>query len=343
MIPLNLSADTCFVIGEIAQAHDGSLGTAHAYIDAIADAGADAIKFQTHIAAAESTPSEPFRIKFSPQDATRYAYWKRMEFTEPQWQGLADHATQRGLVFLSSPFSLEAVQLLERIGMVAWKIASGEVCNHTLLRAIAATGKPVLFSSGMSHTDELDAAVAILAEYGNEMAIFQCTSAYPCPPEKVGLNMIPLLKERYNCPVGLSDHSGTIWPALAAYTMGARILEIHVTMSRELFGPDVCASVTTGELRQMVDGLRFTQAMLANPVDKDTMAGELTPLRELFTRSVVTRRALSAGTCLTVEDLTIKKPGTGIPEARLNELIGRTLACDLEPDSFLRFEDLSAE
>src|SRR5215813_8683238 len=109
------------VIAEVAQAHDGSLGTAHAYIDAIARAGADAVKFQTHIAAAESTPGEPWRVKFSPQDATRYDYWKRMEFTEAQWQGLADHARQAGLIFLSTPFSFEAVELLDRLGMPAWK------------------------------------------------------------------------------------------------------------------------------------------------------------------------------------------------------------------------------
>ena len=113
----------CVVIGEVAQSHDGSLGLAHAFIDAIADAGADAVKFQTHIASAESTPAEPWRVKFSPQDATRYDYWKRMEFTPEGWAGLAAHAADRGLIFLSSPFSDEAVELLERIGMPAWKIA----------------------------------------------------------------------------------------------------------------------------------------------------------------------------------------------------------------------------
>src|SRR5438132_6125934 len=119
----------CLIVGEIAQAHDGSLGVAHAFIDAIANAGADAVKFQTHIAAAESTPSEPWRVKFSTQDETRYDYWKRMEFTEPQWLGLKQHADERGLLFLSSPFSLEAVELLQRIGITSWKVASGELSN----------------------------------------------------------------------------------------------------------------------------------------------------------------------------------------------------------------------
>ena len=117
---------SCFVIAEVAQAHDGSLGMAHAFIDAIASAGADAVKFQTHIARAESTPAEPWRVKFSPQDKTRYDYWKRMEFTEEQWHGLKQHAEERGLKFLSSPFSTEAVDLLTRVGVAAWKVASGE-------------------------------------------------------------------------------------------------------------------------------------------------------------------------------------------------------------------------
>lgn len=138
------------IVGEVAQAHDGSLGTAHAFIDAIADSGAQAVKFQTHIAAAESSPQEPFRVKFSRQDATRYDYWKRMEFTPEGWAGLAEHARERGLVFLSSPFSVEAVDLLEKIGMPAWKIASGETGNPLLLERIYHTGKPVILSTGMS-------------------------------------------------------------------------------------------------------------------------------------------------------------------------------------------------
>src|SRR2546421_10259699 len=142
--------DGCLIIGEVARTTAGSLGLAHAFVDAIANAGADAVKFQTHIASAESTPSEPFRVKFSRQDKTRYDYWKRMEFTEEGWRGLAEHARERGVLFLSSPFSIEAVDLLERIGMPLWKIASGETSNSALLDRIIATGRPVLLSTGMS-------------------------------------------------------------------------------------------------------------------------------------------------------------------------------------------------
>lgn len=330
----------CLIIGEVAQAHDGSLGLAHAYIDAIAAAGADAVKFQTHIAAAESTPSEPWRVRFSPQDATRYDYWKRMEFTEEQWTGLRRHATERGLLFLSSPFSLEAVELLERVGVAAWKVASGEVGNTVLLDRMAASGLPFILSTGMSSIEEIDGVVANVTETGVPFALLQCTTAYPCPPERVGLNMLELFRERYGCAVGLSDHSGTIFPGIAGAAVGMDVLEVHVTMSREMFGPDVVASVTTTELRTLVDGIRFVERMRASPIDKDAFAKEVAPVRAIFTRSVVARTDLAPGMVLGREHLAVKKPGTGIPAHRLPELLNRRVRRSVAADSLISEDDL---
>jgi N,N'-diacetyllegionaminate synthase len=335
-----LSPTRCLIVGEVGIAHDGSLGTAHAFIDAIAAAGADAVKFQTHIAAAESTPSEPFRVKFSRQDATRYQFWRRLEFTEEQWLGLADHARERGLLFLSSPFSLEAVDLLTRVGMRMWKVASGEIGNVALLERLIATGRPIILSSGMSDVTELDSAVARVQAARLPLAVLQCTTAYPCSPDRVGLNLLPEFRQRYGCFVGLSDHSGTIYPGLAGTAMGMDVLEVHVTLSREMFGPDVKASVTTTELRQLVEGVRFIEAMRANPVDKNAVAREMTPLRNIFTKSVVARRPLAAGTVLAETDLTAKKPGTGIPGNRIAELIGRRLRRAVGVDELLRADDV---
>ncbi len=331
----------CLIIAEVAQAHDGSLGMAHAFIDAAARAGADAIKFQTHITAAESTPSEPWRVKFSYQDATRYDYWQRMEFTEEQWHGLKGHAEKRGLKFLSSPFSLEAVELLERVGVAAWKIASGEVNNTAMFERIGTTGLPVLLSTGMSSLSEIDAAVAQVKAYKLPLTVLQCTTMYPTPPEKIGLNLIPFFRERYNCSVGLSDHSGTIYPGLAAAVLGSEVLEVHLTLSREAFGPDVPASVTTAELAQLVNGIRFIERMRANPVDKEVMAHELAPVRDLFTKSLVARMDLPGGTVLKGEHLAIKKPGTGIPANRLAEVIGKRLRRTVKVDELLYEQDLA--
>ena len=334
------SSTRCMIIGEVAQAHEGSLGFAHAFIDAVARGGADAVKFQTHIAKAESTPAEPWRVKFSPQDATRYDYWKRMEFMKEQWRGLKSHAEERGLIFLSSPFSIPALEMLNRLGMGAWKVASGEVNNRPMFERMIGTGLPILLSTGMSPLSEIDLAVQRVKSRGVSLAVLQCTSAYPCPPEKVGLNMIPILRQRYQCGVGLSDHSGTIFAGLAAATLGIEVLEVHVAFSREMFGPDVPASVTTGELRQLVEGVRFIERMKSNPVDKDEMARDAALLRNLFMKSVVAQEDLPAGTVLREKHLATKKPGTGIPVERLPELLGRRLRRNLKADEFLKEEDL---
>jgi N-acetylneuraminate synthase len=331
---------SCLIIGEVAQAHDGSLGMAHAYIDALANAGADAVKFQTHIAAAESTLDEPWRVKFSQQDATRFDYWRRMEFSEEQWVGLKQHADQRGILFISSPFSLAAAKLLERVGVAAWKIASGEINNPQLLERVVKTKIPILLSTGMSSMEEIDKAVAYLKARELPMAVLQCTSAYPCPPEKVGLNLIPVFRERYKCAVGLSDHSGTIYPGLAAATLGADVLELHVTFNREMFGPDVPASVTTTELRRLVEGVRFIEKMMAHPVDKDALAEEASPLRKMFMKSVVARIDLPVGTVLREEHLALKKPGMGFPGDRLPEVLGARLTRNLKADELLHESDL---
>jgi N,N'-diacetyllegionaminate synthase len=335
-----LSNYPCLIIAEVAQTHDGSLGLAHSFIDAVAEAGADVVKFQTHITCAESTLSEPWRIEFSRQDKTRYDYWKRMEFSEEQWRGLKKHAEEQGLIFLSSPFSVEAIELLNRVGVTAWKVASGEVNNPVLFESIARTSLPILLSTGMSSLHEIDEAVTRIRKLGLPFAVLQCTSAYPCPPEKIGLNLILFFRERYNCYVGLSDHSGTIYPGLAAAALGIEVLEVHVTLSREMFGPDMPASVTTSELRQLVEGVRFIEKMRTNPVDKDTLTLEMALLRDSFTKSVTVRIDLPAGTVLKQEHLTVKKPGTGIPASNFYDLIGRRLQRNVSANQLLHVDDL---
>jgi N-acetylneuraminate synthase len=331
--------EKCYIVGEVAQAHDGSLGMAHAFIDAIANAGADAVKFQTHIASAESTPGEKFRVNFSYEDKTRQDYWKRMEFSADQWLQLSQHARQRGIAFLSSPFSLQAVKVLIQAGVPAWKIASGEVTNYLMFDRIAETGLPVLLSTGMSPWEEIDASVAYLRAKDLPLAVFQCTTSYPSPSEKIGLNNLSELRARYDCPVGLSDHSGTIYPGLAAATLGADLIEVHVTLSREMFGPDVPASVTTQELRQLVDGVNFIETMIQHPVDKDEIVDEFTPLRRTFFKSVVARVDLPSGTLVAAEHLDTRKPGTGIPANKFKTLIGRKLKRDVGANQLLSEED----
>ena len=332
----------CAVIAEVAQSHDGSPDTAHGYINAIAGAGAHGVKFQTHIAAAESTPHEPWRVAFSAQDKSRFDYWKRMEFSEEEWAALRAHAAEKGLLFLSSPFSDEAVDLLERVGVDGWKIASGEVGTLPMLGKIVATGKPVLLSTGMSPWAEIDAAVDVLRGGKGAFAVMQCTSIYPTPPEKMGFNVISELRQRYDCAVGLSDHSGMIYPALAAVAAdNIDVLELHVTFDREGSGPDVPASVTFDELHQVMEGIRFVETARRHPADKDAQARELEDLHAIFSKSIVAVSDLAAGTVLAAEHLCLKKPGSGLPAARLEEVVGRALRRDVAKDGLLSEDDLS--
>ena len=329
------------IVMEVAQAHEGSLGQAHAFIDLAASKGADAVKFQTHIAAAESTSREEFRVKFSYQDATRYDYWKRMEFTPAQWAGLRDHAASLRLEFLSSPFSVEAVELLEHLGVPAWKLGSGEVLNKPLLDAVLRTGKPVLLSSGMSTWMETDAVVERIRAAGVPLLVYQCTSKYPAVPEEVGLNLLPVLRSRYGCAVGLSDHSGDPCFGIAAVALGASSVEVHMAMSPFSFGPDVKASLTPEKLGVLVDGIRKVERSLGMPVAaKDAFALANSDLRILFGHSVVAREELPAGTVLSASCLAVKKPGGGVAPDGIGALIGRHLRHAVGRDQLIRLEDV---
>ena len=222
-----------------------------------------------------------------------------------------------------------------------WKIASGEVTNLAMLAELPGD-VPVLLSSGMSTLAELDTAVATVRSTGRRGAVLQCTSAYPTRPDQVGLNLLALYRERWDCPVGLSDHSGTVFPALAAATLGADVIELHVTLSPRMFGPDIAASVTVEELALVKRGLRDIAGMLANPIDKDAAASDMGEMRRLFTRSLVAGTDLPRGHRLEQRDLRAKKPGTGIPPTSIESVVGRVLVRDVERDQLISEDDLEA-
>ena len=330
-----------FIIAEIGQAHDGSLGILHSYIDAVAATGVDAIKFQTHIAEAESSIYEPFRVPFSYEDRTRYDYWKRMEFRPEQWQGVKDHCESAGVEFISSPFSCAAVDMLAQMGVHRFKIGSGEVSNLLILEKIARTKKEIILSSGMSRYSELDEAVKLITDFGNRFSVLQCTSKYPSPAEEIGLNVIGELRQRYGVPVGLSDHSGTIYPALAAVALGADIVEVHAVFDKRMFGPDAASSLTIDMLKQMVDGIRFIQAGMDYPVNKNDLK-ELSEMKKIFEKSLAVNRNLPAGHIIDFSDLESKKPSDrGIPAREYQRVIGKRLTRDKAIYDFLTDGDIS--
>lgn len=336
-----LSIPDLFIIAEIGQAHEGSLGIAHSYVDALAGSGVDAVKFQTHIAQAESSSYEPFRVAFSYEDATRFDYWRRMEFTKEQWEGLKRHCEDVGLIFMSSPFSLAAVALLEEIGCDIYKVGSGEVSNHLLLDRLSATNKPLIISSGMSDLKEIEASVSRLAQSDSLFGLLQCTTAYPTLPHQWALGLIPQLRKQFNCRVGFSDHSGNIYACLGAVALGAQILEFHVCFDQRMFGPDSRASITISQVAMLTEGARQLHESLSCVKSKDDVR-DYVALKTIFGKSLAVNRDVKAGESITMDVLETKKPsGFGIPAMNYEFVIGKTLNRDLKAWDFLTESDLT--
>jgi len=330
-----------FIVAEVAQTHDGSLGSALAFIDVAKECGADAIKFQTHIAAEESTPAEPWRVRFSKQDATRFDYWKRMEFTRDQWGELKAHADAVGITFMSSPFSVTACEWLRDLRMPVWKVASGEVHNSQLLDWIVQTGDPVILSSGLSLTDETRALVHRLRAQGVPLALLHCTTRYPTPPEQVGLNMLESFRDEFpDMPVGLSDHSGTIYPGVIASYLGASIIEVHLTLHRRMFGPDVSSSLTPEQLAELVTASDAAWRMRQHPVDKAVQLGGLAKERNIFGRSLVAAHPIAEGELIDEAALAFKKPGGGLTYDQRHQLLGKRARRALPQDQALGADDV---
>ena len=331
-----------YIICEIGQAHEGSLGILHSYIDAVASTGAQAIKFQMHIAEAESSIHEPFRVKFSYEDDTRYDYWKRMEFTLQQWKGIKQHCDEVGLDFICSPFSNLAVDWLEEIGIKAYKIGSGEVSNWLMLHKIAQTGKPIILSSGMSSLEELDQTINFLKDKKANLSLLQCTTSYPTQPQQYGLNVIQQLKQRYQIPIGFSDHSAKISTNIAAVALGAQILEFHVVFSRQMFGPDAKSSLTIEETKELVQSVNEIATALQNPIDKSKNQ-QFIELKAIFEKSLAVNKNLPIGHTITINDLEAKKPkGFGIPANKYQDVLGKKIINNRKQWDFLNFDDIES-
>lgn len=330
----------CLIIAEIGSVHDGSFGNAMKLIEAAAQCKVDAVKFQTHIAGAETLRNAPQPPYF--RGEPRYEYFERTAFSFEKWLALKAHCEEQAVEFISSPFSIEAVHLLQKLGMKRWKVGSGEITNIPMLEAIARTGKPVLLSSGMSSWSELDAAVECILHHHRQLILLQCTSEYPCPSEKVGLNVMLEMRARYQLPVGFSDHSLANYAAFAAATLGASVVEKHFTFSRLMYGSDARHSLEPPEFADLVRGVRAIETCLANPVDKNANALQLQFMKEIFEKSVVSVADINQGQILQEKDLTVKKPGTGIPARRLKEMIGKTARQFIPKDSLIKEEDIDA-
>ncbi len=322
------------IVAEAGINHDGKPELAHKLIDAAAEAGADCIKFQTHFAACEmlDVPAEGAHVKES-----LFQLVKRMEMTAAQHAELIDHARQRGLIFLSTPFCREAADLLEQVGVGAYKIGSGQLTSLAFLEYVAEKGKPMIVSTGMGDLAEVQTSVELVRSKGVPFALMQCTSQYPTAYENVRLGVIRRYVDLFDVPVGLSDHSQGNYVAFAAVALGACLIEKHFTVSRQWPGPDQASSIEPDELADLVRGVRAVE--LASGDEKAPVEAEQ-HVRPLFRESVVTVRPLSKGQTITRDCVWTKRPGSGIPAPRMSELIGRRAARNIEADTLLSWDDL---
>jgi sialic acid synthase SpsE len=325
-----------YIIAEIGMNHDGSFGNAIRLIEEAKSAGVNAVKFQLHISEEETLPNAPTPPYFKIEG--RFEYFNRTAFSINEWQKLKEHTKKLGLDFIVSPFSIKAAEILKKLEIDAYKIASGEVSNLPLLEYINRTKIPVLLSSGMSDWKEIDKAVKTLKN--NLQVIFQCSSEYPCKPETVGLNLIEELKEKYSdFKIGLSDHTLDNSSSIVALVKGAVVFEKHFTLSKNMYGPDARFSLEPNEMKQYVDGLKFINKALRAKVNKNNLS-KYQEMKKIFEKSIVASKDLSKGTIIQMSNLNFKKPGTGLRAKDYKKILGKKLKKDKKTDEFIKLTDL---
>ena len=332
-----------FVIAEAGVNHNGDLAMALALCDAARAAGADAVKFQTFRAEDLVVPGAPTaeyqRRQTGEQD--QFGMLRKLELSRAQHESIRDHCAAIGIEFFSTPFSLEAVDLLVSLGVRRMKLPSGELTHRALVDHACATGLPVLLSTGMATLDEVREALAWAAQARGTLAgvtVLHCTSAYPAPDEALNLRAIATLREVLGLPVGYSDHSTGIEAALAAVSLGATVVEKHLTLDRQLPGPDQAASLEPGEFGAMVRGIRRITAMLGDGV-KAPQAQELDAAR-VARRSIVAAVDIPAGTALQPAMLACRRPATGIAPRDWNRVVGRSARGAIAAGSVLQWDQL---
>jgi N-acetylneuraminate synthase/N,N'-diacetyllegionaminate synthase len=331
-----------FIIAEAGVNHNGDVQMAEKMVDVAADAGADAVKFQTFRAdevVSAAAPKARYQIENAGEGESQLEMIKHLELSPEAHRKLIERCRERGIIFLSTPFDFPSADLLESLALPAYKVASGEITNWPFLEHIASKGKPVILSTGMSDLNEVEQAVKVLRGAGcSELLILHATSSYPATAASANLRAMQTLSEFFHTPVGLSDHTMGIEVALAATALGASILEKHFTLDRSLAGPDHKASLEPAELRSLVRGIRAVESALGDG-RKQPMPSE-EDVRRVARRSIVARRTIPSGTLIAPDLLAYKRPGTGIPPSRLGDVIGRRTTCTILADTLIRFEDL---
>jgi sialic acid synthase SpsE len=325
------------VLAEVGINHEGELKKALELVDAAAEAGAEVVKFQCHIVDKEMVPTD-----MTPGEISSEKLWdiiKRCELTADEERQVQEYCAKRGVMYLSTPFSREAADRLDAMGVPAFKIGSGECNNLPLLDHIARMGKPMILSTGMNDIASIRRSAEVIRKHGVPLALLHCTSMYPTPYEKVRLGAVEHLQSEFpNTPVGLSDHSMNIWTCLGAVAMGASILEKHFTISRDWPGPDTGISIEPNELKDLIEG---SNAVWRARGGSKTILPEEQPVIEFAYATVVTTAPVKAGQAFSADNTWVKRPGTGsILADRLQDVLGRRALRDLPADVHVAAADV---
>ena len=337
-----------FIIAEIGVNHNGSMKLAKRLIDAAVDAGCDAVKFQTFKAenlVTKEAPKAKYQIKNTGASESQYQMLKRLELSAAGHRQLLAYCRKKKVEFMSTPFDEESVGFLDRLGMKTFKISSGEVTDRPLIRKIAATGRPVILSTGMSDTDDVRRAIGwIRSEWKRlkvdpRLTLLHCVSNYPAEIRDMNLKAINTLKSGFGLPVGLSDHTIVTELSVAAVALGAEVIERHFTLDRDMPGPDHKASLEPGQFRSMVEAIRNVERALGDGIKKP--AEREKEIRAMARKSLVAAREIKAGETLRAQDITVKRPGTGMPPESIGRILNRRALKGIKKDSLINMRQFS--
>ncbi len=337
-----IKKNPCFIIAEAGINHNGSLDLAKKLVDAAVEAGVDAVKFQTfksEYLVAEDVEMADYQEKNTGRKESQLEMLKRLELSKEDFKELKEYCDEKGTVFLSTPHTEDAVDFLEPL-VPAYKVGSGDLTNLSFLEKIAQKKKPIILSTGMADLKEVEQAVRTIKKAGNENVILlHCVTNYPCPIEEVNLKAILTLKNKFNLPVGYSDHTLGITVSIMAAAMGAQVLEKHFTLDNNLAGPDHKASLNPEELKAMVKAVRNVEKSFGDGVKKPTPSEEI--IKKEVRKSIIANTDIPEGTEITRDMLIIKRPGTGILPKNLDKIVGKKTKKDIRKDALISFKDLS--
>lgn len=332
-----LMIDKTFIIAEAGVNHNGSLECARQLVDIAAESGADAVKFQTFISEkCISLWADKAEYQKSTTNASesQLDMVKKLELSFDEFAELKRYCELKSIIFMSTPFDLDSADFLNQIGLDIFKIPSGEITNYPLIKKIGQFRKKVILSTGMSNLDEIREAIEVLREQGTKnISLLHCNTQYPTPMTDVNLRAMLQLKDTFHLPVGYSDHTMGIEVPIAAVALGASIIEKHFTVSRDMEGPDHKASLEPNELKNMVEGIRNIEKALGTPEKKVTDSEEENI--SVARKSIIAAAPIKKGEIFTENNITVKRPGTGISPMKWREVLGKTAIKDFEVDELI--------